>query len=378
MSYNDSYNSSRRDDDYRGEEYRDDGDRRRRDDYDSNSRNNNNDNYDSSNPTSDYVPPSEQAEYGGGGRHGSDNYYDNYNNPSSYTDDDRSAALSHAQQHGASPDDDESSIFSHALDFLGGNKASITAQNDIDEQAAIGAHQAVYDGRGGEQKHSSETLGAGAALQALKLFTGGGGSGLGGGSHGAGGGGGGSSQAKLIGIAMGQASKLWNEQNGKGNVVSILLLFVILLALRLSVPFKHFTLCTLQSDLQQLHSYMFCLYFHHHSNLHFSSSFLLSSFFTSPFPYFDPFSIFPSPPSISRPCSHSQPPHSHSYPPLNRQFFNPRPITPPTQQPHFRTPPPSLSFQLTQPPNLSNPQPTTTRPPTHPNKTSSSKPAKWL
>lgn len=214
MSYDDSYNSSRRrDDDYRGDDYRDDNDRRRRDDYDSNPRNNNYERSESS-----YVPPSERAEYGGGGGRGSDNYYDNYNNPNSYTDDDRTAALSHAQQHGSSADDDETSIFSHALDFLGGNKASITSQNDIDEQAAIGAHHAVYGGGEGEQRHSNETLGAGAALQALKMFTGGGGSGLGGGSHGAGGGG--NSQAKLIGMAMGQASKLWEEQNGKGNVVS--------------------------------------------------------------------------------------------------------------------------------------------------------------
>lgn len=216
MSYNDPYDSSRRDDEYRGDEYRDDGDRRRRDDYYSNPRNNNNNNYEGSNPS--YAPPLERAEYGGGGR-GSDNYYDNYNNPNSYSDDDRSAAISHAQQHRASTstNDNETSLFSHALDFLGGNKASITAQDDIDEQAAIGAHQAVYGGGEGGQRHNSETLGAGAALQALKLFTGGNGSG--GGSHGAGGGG--NSQAKLIGIAMGQASKLWEEQNGKGNVVSI-------------------------------------------------------------------------------------------------------------------------------------------------------------
>lgn len=206
MSYNDSYDSSSR----RGGEYRGDASSGRRDDYDHNPSNNN---YESSNPA--YIAPPERAEYGGGGGRGSDNYY-NANPSESYTDDDRSAALSHAQQHGASADDD-SSIFSHALDFLGGNKTAIAAQNDIDEQAAIGAHQAVYGGGEGGQKHSSETMGAGAALQALKMFTGGSGVGGGSGSHGAGG----NSQAKLIGMAMGQASKLWEVQSGKGNVVSI-------------------------------------------------------------------------------------------------------------------------------------------------------------
>lgn len=132
-----------------------------------------------------------------------------------YSDDDRSAALFHAKQHGVSSRDDETSIFNHAFDFLGGNKASIVEQNDIDEKAALRAYVAVYGGGASGQKHSSETLGAGAALQALKIYM----EGSAGeeGSHGAGG----NSQVQLIGIAMGQASKLWEEQNGKGNVVSI-------------------------------------------------------------------------------------------------------------------------------------------------------------
>lgn len=194
MSSNDSYNiSSRSGGGDRGRDY----------------------NYNNDDPNSAYVPPSERAEYGGGGGRGSENYYDDTN---TYTEDpDRSAALRHAQQHGTSAED-ETSIFSHALDFLEGNKDSIAAE-DLDEQATVGAHQAVYGGGEGGQKHSSETVGAGAALQALKMFTGGGSVGVG---HG-----GGSSQAKLIGLAMGQASKLWEEQSQQGNVVSIFVTFCL-------------------------------------------------------------------------------------------------------------------------------------------------------
>ena len=225
-----------------------------------------------------YDRPADQSEYGGGGR-GSDNYYnqggsggegrggggggggggynegsyggrgDNYNSggggeyssgggnygggsgSGNYNsggsgenyghDSEFSGALSHAQQHGSSSSSsEETSIFSSALSFLGGNKHEL-ANQDIDEQQAVGAHQAIYgDGRGGGgggggQQHSSETMGAGAAMQALKMFTGGGAGHGGQGSQG-----GGNSQNQFIGMAMGQASKLFDQQSSQGNVVS--------------------------------------------------------------------------------------------------------------------------------------------------------------
>jgi hypothetical protein len=46
-------------------------------------------------------------------------------------------------------------------------------------------------------------------MQALKMFTGGGGSSDGG-----------MDKNKLMGLAMAQASKLWDEKNSTGNVVS--------------------------------------------------------------------------------------------------------------------------------------------------------------
>ena len=53
-------------------------------------------------------------------------------------------------------------------------------------------------------------MGSAAAMQALKMFTGGG----------SGGQSGGSSQNDFIGMAMGQASKLFDQQSSQGNVAS--------------------------------------------------------------------------------------------------------------------------------------------------------------
>lgn len=182
----------------------------------------------------------DQSEYGGGGR-GSDNYYNqqlsynetssgyqaggsDYQSGSNYQQsghDDYQGALSHAQQHsphnGGNPE--ESNIFANALGFLAGNKHNFANEN-IDEHQAMNAHQAIYGEsqhhQQQQQQHSSETLGAGAALQALKLFTGGGAGAAGHGSHG-----GGNSQNKLIGLAMAQASSLFDQQSKHGKVVSL-------------------------------------------------------------------------------------------------------------------------------------------------------------
>ena len=124
---------------------------------------------------------------------------------------DFNGALSHANQHGSGSADEEG-MFSSVLNHLQGNQSHI-GQGDIDEQRLVGAHQSMY-GREGGQQHGSETVGAGAAMQALKLFTGGSG---GGGSSGHEGGGG---QNALIGMAMGQASKLFDQQSQQGKLVS--------------------------------------------------------------------------------------------------------------------------------------------------------------
>ena len=103
--------------------------------------------------------------------------------------------------------------------MLSGNKQSL-ADEDLDEDEAVQAHQSLYGG-GGDRQHNSQSMGAGAAMQALKMFTGGdssggmagGGSGTGHqGSQGAG------SHNAFIGMAMGQASKLFDQQQAEGKV----------------------------------------------------------------------------------------------------------------------------------------------------------------
>ena len=133
-------------------------------------------------------------------------------------DDDFSGAIHHAQQH--SGGSGESSLFSNALGYLQGNKQNI-ANGDVDENQAVNAHQAMYGNQSGGGTHSSETVGAGAAMQALKMFTGGSGGGAmggGGGGMGAGAQGGGGGQNQFIGMAMAQASKLFDQQSGAGNL----------------------------------------------------------------------------------------------------------------------------------------------------------------
>jgi len=133
-------------------------------------------------------------------------------------DDDMQGAMHHAQQHAGSSGD--SSLFGNALGYLSGNKANI-ATSDLDENHAVNAHQAMYGSNqqnGGN--HSSETVGAGAAMQALKMFSGGSGpaGGGGGGGMGAGSQGGGGGQNQFVGMAMAQASKLFDQQSGSGNM----------------------------------------------------------------------------------------------------------------------------------------------------------------
>lgn len=188
----------------------------------------------------------DQSEYGGGGR-GSDNYYNqqsNYNDgPSGYQqggsnyqqsgDNEYEGALSHAHQHSSygGNSSDESSLFSNALGFLNGNKQKIAEDEDIDESQAIHAHQAMYGEGRHQQQHSSETVGAGAAMQALKMFTSGGS-----GAGGTGSQGGGNSQNQFIGMAMAKASSLFDQQSSQGKVVSGSVFLLLLRCYQLSLP----------------------------------------------------------------------------------------------------------------------------------------------
>ncbi|KAI9893434.1 MAG: hypothetical protein M1814_006731 [Vezdaea aestivalis] len=142
-----------------------------------------------------------------------DSYYNSSSDFSSPSSAAYNAALSHAtsEQQGPSSEEDQG-LFGHALNMLGKHGCA-----EVDEEEGVQAHQAMYSGGGAQQQQqqqqqqaSSETVGAGAAVQALKMFTGGG--------HG--GGGQGQGQGQFVGMAMAQASKLFDRQSEQGNVQS--------------------------------------------------------------------------------------------------------------------------------------------------------------
>jgi hypothetical protein len=124
--------------------------------------------------------------------------------------DDYSSATQHAQRHrpeggSGGTGAGESGLFGEALNFLKQNQGRF-ANEDVDESHMVSAHQSLYGGGGQERPQDSNTLGAGAAMQAVKMFTQGGSSGT--------------DKNELIGMAMAQAEKLWDQQSGSGNVVS--------------------------------------------------------------------------------------------------------------------------------------------------------------
>lgn len=153
------------------------------------------------NSNEDFSSRNNNNSYGGSGGYGNNSSHHHSND-----DNDFSGAAMHAQENDSNED---TSLFSSALNFLKDRKND---DNDVDEEKAANAHQAVYDSGSSDQKHDSNTLGAGAAMQALKMFTGG--------NENSDSSGGGMDKNKLIGLAMAQAGKLWDEKNGSGgNVV---------------------------------------------------------------------------------------------------------------------------------------------------------------
>lgn len=138
------------------------------------------------------------------------------------SDDDFGGAVHHAQQHAG--DSGDHSLFEQTLGHLQSNRQNIGSQ-DLDENYAVTAHRALYSGGGGQSGpasmgHSSQSIGAGGAMEALQKFTGGGGAsgGSGGAGMGVGSQGGGGDKNQFIGMAMAQASKMFDQQSGSGNV----------------------------------------------------------------------------------------------------------------------------------------------------------------
>ncbi|KAJ5183789.1 hypothetical protein N7492_001405 [Penicillium capsulatum] len=153
-----------------------------------------------------------QHESHGHGQHqrrNSSEYNDSrYDGPGQYSGgDDFSSAAAHASEHHS---DGDKSLFNSALSFLNERKDALSQSDkyEVDESHAVNSHQAMYGSGSSTGSHDSGSVGAGAAMQALKMFTSGSGS--------ESGSGGGMDKNKLIGIAMAQAGKLWDEKQGSG------------------------------------------------------------------------------------------------------------------------------------------------------------------
>jgi hypothetical protein len=152
-------------------------------------------------PSRPHAPPGGYQEGGGGGGGGAASHGGFPN------------ALHHAQHHSSAST--SPSLFSTALQHLGQMQKTHDEAPAVDDSAFVSAHQKIYSGSGSgsgsgdTQAHGAPTLGMAAAMNALKTFTAGGQEGKGSGN----------SQGEFIGLAMAQASKLFDEQSHAGNVV---------------------------------------------------------------------------------------------------------------------------------------------------------------
>ncbi|KAF2253295.1 hypothetical protein BU26DRAFT_515657 [Trematosphaeria pertusa] len=122
-----------------------------------------------------------------------------------------SGAAQHASSHAG--DSGDSSLFSTALGMLSGKKSKLQDEG-VDEDDAVTQHRKLYGGgdSGGHEQATSGNVGAAAAMQAMKMFTGGKAEDAKGG------------QSKFIGLAMAQAAKLFDQQSSQGKTVSCLFL----------------------------------------------------------------------------------------------------------------------------------------------------------
>ncbi|WVN89482.1 uncharacterized protein L203_104707 [Cryptococcus depauperatus CBS 7841] len=112
------------------------------------------------------------------------------------------AAVHAANQHNSNGSEN-SSLFNQAMSFIGNMNKNDT---HIDEDKVQRDHQQAY-GSGNVAGMTSSSLGAAAAMQALKSFT----SGSSGAAHQSGGG---DMQSKIIGMAMSEAAKLFDQSGG--------------------------------------------------------------------------------------------------------------------------------------------------------------------
>ncbi|KAF7555054.1 hypothetical protein G7046_g6643 [Stylonectria norvegica] len=105
-----------------------------------------------------------------------------------------------ANQHSGSSGNND--MFSNILNAVGQKQGKL-ANEDIDEEDAVRKHQKTYNDDDDENSTTESSLGTAAAMQALKLF-----------NKGETGG----SQSAYLGLAMSEASKLFDNKSAQGKV----------------------------------------------------------------------------------------------------------------------------------------------------------------
>ncbi|XXH05523.1 white collar 2 type of transcription factor [Hypoxylon texense] len=121
-------------------------------------------------------------------------------------DDDLRGASEHASRHAGSSGDTD--LFSNLLGALTQKKQSL-AEEDVDEEDAVKQHRRFFE-KDDDDEADDKSMGSAAAMQALKMFTGG----QSGNTHET------SSQSAFVGLAMAEASKLFDQKASQGKVSS--------------------------------------------------------------------------------------------------------------------------------------------------------------
>ncbi|GFP56571.1 hypothetical protein TASIC1_0007006300 [Trichoderma asperellum] len=133
-----------------------------------------------------------------------DAYGGNYPAGGDFHHEDEELRTAHQQASQYAGSSGNSDMFSNAINSISQKKSHL-ANSDIDEQEAIRKHQETYNQD--SSNLSSNSLGSAAAMQALKKFT-------------QGETGGNQSQGAFLGLALSEASKLFDAKAANGQVAS--------------------------------------------------------------------------------------------------------------------------------------------------------------
>lgn len=137
-----------------------------------------------------------------GSNSATDYYTGNYN-----------SAIDEAAKH--APEGEDKSFFASALGMVMGKEKQLE-EEDVDEDEYVNSHKKIYGGHQQEQVADSRSIGAAAAMQALKKFT----SGDVSSGHGSSGGGAAGGQNAFIGMAMAECVKLFDSKSSQGALAS--------------------------------------------------------------------------------------------------------------------------------------------------------------